>query len=236
MRVLLNHQWEVAAQHAEHGVFDVEHVTNSLRGLMLRAMSEQYKKVGATFFPLVQSAFVEMRDGKKSEEEAPEQKGMYEEFWNVFHSWVLRYTAVRVKEISEATARAIRKTIRSIADEGGSYKMIAAGIREKAKEINISRATRIARTEVHVASTFAVDEAVKSTRVKFEREWVSVLDERTREDHKKANGQRRGQDEPFDVGGEHLMYPGDPKGSAGNIINCRCVVLYHAAKPRIQWQ
>ena len=31
---------------------------------------------------------------------------------------------------------------------------------------------------------------------------------------------------PFNVGGELLMYPSDPKGSAANVINCRCVLGY----------
>ncbi len=35
----------------------------------------------------------------------------------------------------------------------------------------------------------------------------------------------QGVNEAFDVGGEALMYPGDPSGSAGNTINCRCTVL-----------
>ena len=34
-------------------------------------------------------------------------------------------------------------------------------------------------------------------------------------------------DGEFIVGGEALSYPGDPKGSADNVINCRCVVMYH---------
>ena len=32
--------------------------------------------------------------------------------------------------------------------------------------------------------------------------------------------------QPFNVGGELLMYPSDPKGSAANVINCRCVLGY----------
>ena len=28
------------------------------------------------------------------------------------------------------------------------------------------------------------------------------------------------------VGGEEIMYPGDPNGMSGNIINCRCKVVY----------
>jgi hypothetical protein len=31
-------------------------------------------------------------------------------------------------------------------------------------------------------------------------------------------------DKPFNVGGEKLMFAGDPKGSAGNVINCRCSI------------
>ena len=35
-------------------------------------------------------------------------------------------------------------------------------------------------------------------------------------------------DEPFEVDGEQLMYPGDPAGSAGNIINCQCIEIMSA--------
>jgi hypothetical protein len=32
-------------------------------------------------------------------------------------------------------------------------------------------------------------------------------------------------EEPFEVGGEQLMFPGDPSGSAEEVINCQCVQL-----------
>jgi hypothetical protein len=37
-----------------------------------------------------------------------------------------------------------------------------------------------------------------------------------------ADGQVRKANEPFDVGGEELMYPRDPSGSPENTINCHC--------------
>ena len=40
------------------------------------------------------------------------------------------------------------------------------------------------------------------------------------------NGQKVGEFDKFFVGGEELEYPGDPKGKAGNIINCRCKVVF----------
>ena len=58
----------------------------------------------------------------------------------------------------------------------------------------------------------------------FDKEWLTAVDGRERDAHRMANGQKRDPLEPFNVGGELLMLPGDPRGSASNIINCRCVV------------
>lgn len=62
--------------------------------------------------------------------------------------------------------------------------------------------------------------------IKMTREWVATLDARTRHEHGAADGQRVGVDEPFTVGGEKLMFPGDTShGASGwNIYNCRCTV------------
>ena len=44
--------------------------------------------------------------------------------------------------------------------------------------------------------------------------------------HKNANGQQVLLEEPFTVGGEKLMHPGDSSmgASAKNIIHCRCTM------------
>jgi hypothetical protein len=54
------------------------------------------------------------------------------------------------------------------------------------------------------------------------RTWNAMDDDRTRDAHADADGQEVGVDEAFDVGGEELMYPGDPAGSDENTLNCRC--------------
>lgn len=56
--------------------------------------------------------------------------------------------------------------------------------------------------------------------------WNAVMDERTRDDHADADQQVVNLGDPFEVGGEELMYPGDPAGSDGNVINCRCWLTY----------
>lgn len=56
-----------------------------------------------------------------------------------------------------------------------------------------------------------------------EHSWLATSDRRTREDHAQADGQCVPFDQPFDVGGERLLYPHDPSGSAAQVVNCRCV-------------
>ena len=93
------------------------------------------------------------------------------------------------------------------------------------------RTENIARTESIRGSNKGAYELYKDNNVE-EQEWVSTLDNRTRSyangdefDHIEANGQIRKLDEPFDVGGEKLMFPGDPAGSPGNTCQCRCTTI-----------
>lgn len=61
--------------------------------------------------------------------------------------------------------------------------------------------------------------------------WITVGDERVRIAHANADFQERREQDPFNVGGELLKYPGDTSLGAtpGNIINCRCGAKYEAA-------
>lgn len=58
--------------------------------------------------------------------------------------------------------------------------------------------------------------------------WDAVLDSSTRAAHADADGQEQPVSQPFYVGGQELMFPGDTSRGAStwNIINCRCGVSY----------
>lgn len=58
-----------------------------------------------------------------------------------------------------------------------------------------------------------------------QKRWVSRHDPRVRSTHAAADGQTVAVNQPFLVGGELLRYPGDGYGSAGETINCRCVMV-----------
>ena len=59
------------------------------------------------------------------------------------------------------------------------------------------------------------------------KEWVTQGDSRVRGAHQAADNQSRELQQPFDVGGELLRYPGDTSlgASPENVVNCRCASI-----------
>ena len=93
------------------------------------------------------------------------------------------------------------------------------------------RVEAIARTETIRSSNAGTTELFKEWGVK-RHEWLSTKDDRTRSyaagdefDHVEADGQVVEVGTPFIVSGEELEYPGDPSGSPGNTIECRCTTI-----------
>jgi hypothetical protein len=89
-----------------------------------------------------------------------------------------------------------------------------------------TRGETITRTEmgrIFEMSTQVRLEEYKEAVPNLKKKWQSSpMRPTARPEHHTAevDGQIREIDEPFDVGGEQLMYPGDPAGSAENTINC----------------
>lgn len=127
-------------------------------------------------------------------------------------------------QVTDTTYGAIKDTLAEGVKLGESIPDLAARIRDVFSVADSARATVIARTETISAYNQAGhDVAVElGADVVGGQEWISTLDDRTRDDHADADGQVVGLDETFTVGGEELAYPGDPAGSPENTIQCRC--------------
>jgi hypothetical protein len=141
--------------------------------------------------------------------------------------------ADNVTKIVSTTEVQVRAAITRGLEDGAGVAMIADDIVRVAPQISGVRAHVIARTETHMAANYANVESAKAAQVDMLKEWISDNSERTRGfdrndefDHFNADTQTVGLNEAFKVSGEDLQYPGDPVGSAGNIINCRCAVGY----------
>jgi len=91
---------------------------------------------------------------------------------------------------------------------------------------NIAEFTKNAELEYLHKSDAEID-GIKLRSLNLRKSWSAILDNRTRPDHAAANGQTVAFDQPFEVGGELLMFPGDTSlgASIENIANCRCSLV-----------
>lgn len=125
----------------------------------------------------------------------------------------------------------LKKSIRNEVSRGisnaYSYQDIARNI-NNSMGIGLNKSIRIARTEGHRVnqqSTYDAMEKAKKKGANVVKQWDATLDAKTRTSHQQVDGEIRELDETFSNG---LRFPGDPQGSAAEVINCRCVLLQRA--------
>ena len=133
---------------------------------------------------------------------------------NYFDKYLLNKA---VLPITETTKDIILRTLRKAIDEGWG---VEETIRQlNAPEITRNRAKMIVRTETVRAANYGILLGAETYDYETEKEWLSVHDRRTRHSHHVIDGQRRNNTERF---GNGLLFPGDPTGTAKEVINCRC--------------
>lgn len=103
-----------------------------------------------------------------------------------------------------------------------------------------NRAWTVARTETIAAVNAGIFrsaqlEADERGDVAPFKVWISTDDTLTRPTHVDADQQRTLLSEPFRVGGSPLLFPGDPRGAAAEVINCRCSLFPIILGETIDW-
>jgi HK97 family phage portal protein len=127
----------------------------------------------------------------------------------------------RAEYVARTTQKIVEKKIEDGREDGLGKEEIALSLNEELRD-NPERALMIAETEVHGAREFAMYEVANRVSEHYHKEWLTVGDEKVRGDHASANGQLVPAEASFIVGGESMDHPGDPSGSAKQVINCRC--------------
>jgi uncharacterized protein with gpF-like domain len=99
------------------------------------------------------------------------------------------------------------------------------------KNITFARSQTIARTEIMSASNSGTIAGAEVSGYRYNKVWISTFDARTRSiskgdefDHLAMDGSTVNQDAKFNVQGDQISFPCDPRGQPGNVINCRCAV------------
>lgn len=90
------------------------------------------------------------------------------------------------------------------------------------KEAQFERINRWAATASVNGAVEAATTADPDERVGLE--WITMGDEKVRHSHKEVNGATVPSGQPFSVGGQDMLYPGQPVGDPSEFLNCRCVV------------
>lgn len=153
-----------------------------------------------------------------------------EDDWIEFmRSFAITEAGNRIRMVSDVTLNRIRRVLQQGIDEGLGIEEIARRM-ENSNAVNRIRARVIARTEIVSASNRGSLLGAQSTGLTLNKEWITSQDSNVRTyqnssfDHAESDGDVVASNEPFIVSGEELEYPGDPRGSAGNVINCRCTI------------
>lgn len=134
--------------------------------------------------------------------------------------WLDKKVDVFATSINQTTFKKLQKEFERSLATGESRQELVKRIENTYGSISKSRAETIARTEVQGVTQKGSFEAYAQAQIPI-KIWVSVLDSNTRDSHAGIDGEERPINVPFSNG---LMYPGDPSGSAGEVINCRCTI------------
>lgn len=154
---------------------------------------------------------------------------------DMFNKWVEKYGLAKSTELNQTTKRELLKKLRKTLADGVDSSMpnlkkeLQKSAEEVFSELSNTRAFLIARTETGASVNVGQVSTYKATGIE-KKEWISTLDDRTRESHLQMDGVIADIDSTFEVenltdgGVDNMLYPLDPNGSAGNVCNCRCTV------------
>ena len=166
-------------------------------------------------------------------------------FMNFIVDWLNANGGEKIRLIEQSFRQDIAHVITNGLQEGKDIQQIARDLRKFVNRPTFYnwQAQRIARTETTASANLSALQAGEVSGFKTNKVWLSAQDVRTRRkpndayDHLNMNEVQVGLYDWFYVPAklgmsEKMFYPGDPKGSAGNVINCRCTVAVVPARDR----
>lgn len=182
--------------------------------------------------PLATMTYTRLKKGKATDEE----KQLNSIFSRKLTDIVRTVCGDKIRTITSTSKEKIKQIIRDVIDESETeglgipemtsniYKAVGANLRGN----GYARAKAIAQTEVISASNQASEYAAKSTGYQYRKFWSTSGLPNIRPSHIEAEQHSDAvngllPDERFPNG---LLYPGDPAGSAEEVINCRCTLMH----------
>jgi hypothetical protein len=153
--------------------------------------------------------------------------------WTDDVKWAMReHNLQYVRGINERERQEMIKVLQWSVDRHQKPDEIAAAFLDSGLQMTAARAERIAVTEGTRAAAMGVMLAANDFPYEMQKHWVSSGDNRVRVRPYSHNISSADVRELMDVwfNGEEIMFPGDPRCSAGNVVNCRCMLAISAKR------
>jgi SPP1 gp7 family putative phage head morphogenesis protein len=181
--------------------------------------SESYGGITKSYHPKY-----EIKRRRRRRFVSSEQAQTLETTWlDYMKRFALTEAGDRIKKITDTTREVIRKSLDKSITQGLGIDEAAKELMKEWKGISKTRAKVIARTEIVSASNAGSFIGAQSTGLDLQKVWLSTRDSRTRDSHQHLDGEKVEMEEIFSNG---LRYPGDPRGVAREVIQCRCTQTY----------
>lgn len=138
----------------------------------------------------------------------------------------LEVSSTKITKVNQTTRNWVSNQLREGLEKGESLTDLTNRLAD-GSAFSRTRAGGIARTQTAGAVSCGRYAGMKEAGVE-KKGWLTSRDDAVRPEHKAAEGRYKNgipMDQPFIVGGDRLMFPGDPAGSAGMIANCRCMQI-----------
>lgn len=175
---------------------------------------------------------------------APTLENIYSEFgdgvtstfgleWNLQDPEVakdLLQRSNRLRGVVDTTWHAVQDAIVDGEAAGENIDGISKRIGHVFTQAKGYRSRMIARTETIGAANAGAFRGANQTGVVENKVWLAAVDHRTRSSHVTADGQAVALKAKFNVGASKMDHPGDPEGGAGEVVNCRCTMMFERGK------
>jgi hypothetical protein len=187
---------------------------------LYQSMLNRYQKNGIKFGNTIYN------DLRKQIENKKRFNPLFSREWAKFVNDVYARELIRrIVSVKQTIVEEIEREVNNAIEEGEDVTSLSQNINKvvNSNKFYMWQAERISRTEVGSAMNTATQKAVDELGVPVKKRWVSSLDGRERESHRRANGETVGQNETFSNG---LSRPHDPAAPAREVVNCRCVLQY----------
>jgi hypothetical protein len=200
----------------------------------VKEMQRLYGVVGFRWANITMRSLKQAERGRKSMSGNIETKGFgFNEQWTRFIEEYLKNHIVDklTFNVTATLKEYLLNVLNRAVEQGWGVDKTVKFLREESvseRSFTKFQAARIVRTEVNRASNAGVMAAGDTYEYQMTKEWISVHDNRVRDNeyasHRQLDTIKIDFEDVFTdpVNGDRLIAPGDPKASAASTINCRC--------------